>query len=91
MFNSNKLGGELQALKVNVSELLNATREGFVDASKATANVLADDITADLNELRATLSGEEGHIQQLIADRPITSLTSAFVLGVLVGLALRRH
>jgi hypothetical protein len=91
MFNSSQLSGELQALKVDVAQLLNATREGFVDASKVAADALADEITAGLNELRETLGDEDSHIGQLIANRPIASLGSAFVLGVVVGLAMRRH
>ena len=91
MFNSSELSGELQALKADVSQLLNATHEGLVDASKVAADALADDIIAGLNELRETLGREDSDIRQLIVDRPITSLGSAFVLGVVVGLAMRRH
>ena len=41
-----------------------------------------------MNELSETLSGEEAQIRQLISDRPIATLSSAFVLGVVVGLVL---
>ena len=33
---------------------------------------------------------EEGQVRQLISERPITSLASAFALGVVVGFAMRR-
>jgi hypothetical protein len=44
-----------------------------------------------LNELGETLSGEEDHVEKLIAERPITTLASAFALGVVVGFMMRRH
>ena len=44
-----------------------------------------------LNDLGETLSEEEGHVENFISDRPITSLASAFALGVVVGFMLRRH
>jgi ElaB/YqjD/DUF883 family membrane-anchored ribosome-binding protein len=89
MFDSS--GQELQALKADVSALLNTTTEGFFDASKSRADALADQIKAALNELGDTLSGEQDHVERLIADRPITTLASAFALGAVVGLMLRRH
>jgi hypothetical protein len=91
MFNSNELSKELQALKVDLSQLLNSTRDGFVDTSRAAADVLADQVTTALNELNETLTGDESQIRQLISDRPIATLGSAFALGVLVGFAMRRH
>jgi ElaB/YqjD/DUF883 family membrane-anchored ribosome-binding protein len=85
------LRDELRALKVDVSALMNSTTEGLFDASKGRADTLADQIKAALNELGETLSGEQEHVEKLIADRPITTLASAFALGVVVGFMLRRH
>jgi ElaB/YqjD/DUF883 family membrane-anchored ribosome-binding protein len=91
MFDSGGLRDELQALKVDVSALLNATGEGFFDASKSRADALADQIKAALNDLSETLNGEQDHIEKLVADRPIATLASAFALGAVVGFMLRRH
>src|SRR5260370_31686463 len=91
MFDSSELRDELQALKGDVSRLLNTTSEGFFDASKNRAEALADQIKAALNDLGETLSEEEGHIKNFVSDRPIASLASAFALGVVVGFMLRRH
>ncbi|HLZ01173.1 MAG TPA: hypothetical protein VKR55_03370 [Bradyrhizobium sp.] len=91
MFNSSELGNELQALKVDVSQLLNTAREGFIDTSKAAADALADQITTALNELNETLTDEESHLRDLISDRPVATLASAFALGAIVGFSLRRH
>ncbi len=91
MFDSNELRDELQALKGDVSRLLNTTSEGVFDASKNRAEALADQIKAALNELSETLSQQEDHIDKLISDRPIASLASAFAPGVVVGFMLRRH
>jgi ElaB/YqjD/DUF883 family membrane-anchored ribosome-binding protein len=91
MFDSNELSDELQALKSDVSRLLNSTSEGIFDASKNRADALADQIKAALNDLSETLSEEQGQVENFISDRPITSLASAFALGVVVGFMLRRH
>jgi ElaB/YqjD/DUF883 family membrane-anchored ribosome-binding protein len=91
MFDSNELRDELQALKSDVSRLLNTTRDGIFDASKNHAEALADQIKAALNELGETLTEQEDHIENLVSDRPITTLASAFALGVVVGFTLRRH
>lgn len=91
MFGSSELIDELQALKDDVSRLLNTTGEGLFDASKDRAEALADQIKAALNDLGETLSEQEDHVEKIISDRPIASLASAFALGVVIGFMLRRH
>jgi ElaB/YqjD/DUF883 family membrane-anchored ribosome-binding protein len=91
MFDSSELRDELQALKGDVSRLLSTTSEGNHDDSKNRVNTLADQIKAALNELGETLGEEEGHVEALIAERPITTLASAFALGVVVGFMMRRN
>lgn len=91
MFDSGELKDELQALKGEVSRLLNTTSDGIFDASKTHAETLADQIKAALNDLGETLSEQEDHVGNIISERPITTLASAFALGVVVGFMLRRH
>jgi len=91
MFDSSKLRDELQALKGDVAQLLNTTSDGIFDTTKNRADALADQIKAALNDLSQTLSEQEGHVEHIISDRPITSFASAFALGVVVGFMLRRH
>jgi ElaB/YqjD/DUF883 family membrane-anchored ribosome-binding protein len=91
MFDSSELRDELQSLKDDVASLLNTTSEGIFDASKSRADALADQIKAALDDLGATLSQQESHVEHVISDRPITSLASAFALGVVVGFMLRRY
>lgn len=90
MFDSSELTDELQALK-DVSRLLTTAGEGLLDASKNRTEALADQIKAALNDLGEVLSEQENHVQNLISERPIASLASAFALGVVVGFMLRRH
>ena len=71
MFDSSELRDELQALKSDVSRLLNTTSEGIFDASRNRAEALADQIKAALNDLGETLSEEEGHVENFISDRPM--------------------
>jgi len=89
MFDSSELGDE-QALKDDVAALLNTGREG-ISTANTRATALAGQIKAALTELSETLSEQEDHLENIISDRPITSLASAFALGVVVGFMLRRH
>jgi ElaB/YqjD/DUF883 family membrane-anchored ribosome-binding protein len=91
MFDSGELNDELQALKSEVSRLLHTTSDGIFDASKAHAEALAGQIKAALNDLGETLSEQEDHVGNIVSERPITTLASAFALGVVVGFMLRRH
>ena len=91
MFDQAALMDELQALKKEISRVLHTTAEGVFDSSKTRAETLADQIKSALNDLGETLSQEEEQLARLIADRPMTSLASAFALGVVAGLLLRRR
>ena len=82
----------MQALQGEVARLLNTTGETASSRRrKNRAEALADQIKAALSELGETLSEQEDHVEKLIAERPITSLASAFALGVVIGFMLRRH
>lgn len=91
MFENNRISEELRTLKVDVARLLSTAGEEMFDSSKDRAEALADQIKAALAELGETVSEEQEQLHGLIADRPITSLASAFALGVIVGVMLRRH
>jgi len=91
MFDQATLINELQALKKDVSRVLHTTAEGVFDSSKSGAETVAEQIKTAMNDLGETLSQEEQQLARLIADRPMTSLASAFALGVAVGLLLRRN
>jgi ElaB/YqjD/DUF883 family membrane-anchored ribosome-binding protein len=91
MFDSSELRDELEALKGDVSRLLNTTSEGIFDTTRNRAETLADQIKAALNDLGETLGEQEENLESIISERPITSLASAFALGVVVGFMLRRN
>lgn len=91
MFDTGRMSDELKALKVDVSSLLSGAGEEMFDATRTRADALADQIKAALEELGETVSQENEQLHGLIAERPMTSLASAFALGVLVGFMLRRH
>ena len=85
MYDRYELGNELQALKSEISRLSSTKGHGIFDAAKTSADALADQIKAALNELGETLSEEEEHVERLIAERPTITLASAFALGVVNG------
>jgi ElaB/YqjD/DUF883 family membrane-anchored ribosome-binding protein len=90
MFDSDAMR-ELQELKADVSRVLSTASEGIFDASKESAEALVDQIKAAFSDLAEALSQEEEQVKRLVSDRPIASIASAFALGVVVGLMLRRH
>jgi ElaB/YqjD/DUF883 family membrane-anchored ribosome-binding protein len=91
MFDRSELSDELHALKNDISRLLNTTGEGLLDVPKSRAEALADQIKAALNDLGETLGEQEEHLDNIITDRPVTTLASAFALGVVVGFMMRRN
>lgn len=91
MFGSSELKDELHTLKSDVGRLLNTASEGIFDTAKNRTVELADQIKAGLNDLSETLNEQEDHLDNIISDRPMTSLASAFALGVMIGYMLRRH
>ncbi|MCA1411611.1 hypothetical protein I6F30_10665 [Bradyrhizobium sp. NBAIM20] len=91
MFDSDRMSEELRTLKVDVTHLLSTAGEEMFESSKARTDALADQIRAALAELGETIEQEGETLQGLVAERPITSLASAFALGVVVGFMLRRH
>ncbi len=91
MFDSSELSDELRALKSDISHLLNTKNEGILGASKNRAEALADQIKTALNELSHILSEQEDEVAHVISERPVTSLASAFALGIVIGFMLRRH
>lgn len=91
MFDTGGMSDELKALKVDVTRLLSAAGEDMFDTSKDRAEALADQIRAALAELGETIGEEQDQLHDLITERPVASLASAFALGVVVGFMLRRH
>ena len=91
MFKSSELGDELLTLKGEISRLLHAPADDVFNAAKDKSEALAEQIKATLGDLGNTLSEEEEHLEQLVAERPIVAIASAFALGIAVGFMLRRH
>ena len=91
MFGPNTPSDELQALKVDLSRLLNSSAEDLLDRSKSQAEALADHFKAALSDLGEVLSDEEAELTKIVSERPVTAIASAFALGMMIGLMMRRH
>ncbi|WFU83814.1 hypothetical protein QA645_14025 [Bradyrhizobium sp. CIAT3101] len=91
MFDTGRMSDELKALKIDVTNLLNTAGEGMFETSKDRTEALAAQIKAALAELGETVGDEQEQLHDLVAERPVASLASAFALGVVVGFMLRRH
>jgi ElaB/YqjD/DUF883 family membrane-anchored ribosome-binding protein len=91
MVKSSELSDELHALKSELTHLMSTSAEEMFDAAKSHSEAVVEQINDTLNELGETLNTEEEYVEQLIAERPIAALASAFALGIAIGLMLRRH
>jgi ElaB/YqjD/DUF883 family membrane-anchored ribosome-binding protein len=91
MFQTDQWRDELQALKGELSRLLNTDSHGMVEAAKQRAEALGDQIKTVLDDLGEILSEDEQRIGEVISDRPVATLASAFALGLVAGFMLRRH
>jgi ElaB/YqjD/DUF883 family membrane-anchored ribosome-binding protein len=91
MFHSNEFNAELETLKNDVSLLLHTAKDGVFHTSETKAEALAEQIKAALKELGETMSEQGDHLGDMISERPVTTLASAFALGVVVGFTLRKH
>lgn len=91
MLDTGSMNDELNAMKIDVTRLLNKAGQQAFHAPEDRAETLADQIKAALTELGETVSEEQEQLHGLIADRPVALLASAFALGVVVGFMLRRH
>lgn len=80
---------ELQTLKQDASRLLGSSPEGWREASRQRATDIAAEVKAFLSDLRDALAHEEDDIERVFAGRAATALTTALVLGVVIGWALR--
>jgi ElaB/YqjD/DUF883 family membrane-anchored ribosome-binding protein len=91
MFQTDQWRDELQALKGELSRLLNTDSDDMFEAAKQQVEALGDQIKTALSDLGETLGQEEDRIGDIISDRPVATLASAFALGLVAGFMLRRH
>ena len=90
MFDTSALRDELQTLKGDLSRLASTTGDELFNETRTRGEALAGQVMAALDELRDTLEQREEHLEKIVSDRPVASLASAFALGIVVGLMLRK-
>jgi ElaB/YqjD/DUF883 family membrane-anchored ribosome-binding protein len=86
-----ELTNELHALKHEISRAIHTSGDRVAEASKSSVDEIAGQIKAAFTDLGRTLGDEEAHVQTIITQRPLAALASAFALGVVVGVLLRRR
>jgi len=91
MFDQRALRDELQSLKADLSNRLHTTGEDIYQGSRARVDPIAEQIKGALHEIGEVLSHEDVQLHKLVAERPVAALATAFALGVVVGIVLRRH
>jgi len=91
MFDPGAIKDELLALKKDMAGLVSATRETNIESANTHVDSIAEQVNAILTDLGKTLESEESQLEELIAERPVAALVSAFGLGIVIGLLVRRH
>ena len=81
---------ELHALKQDVTRLVGSRTEEWCEASSQKAKDIAADVKAFLTDFRDAIALEEEDIERVFAGRAATALTTALVLGIVIGWALRK-
>ena len=87
----NELRDELLALKQDAARLLGTAGDEMLKASRERAESIAEQLKSALDEIGETMGREEQQLEKLVAERPVAALACAFVLGIALGLTLRRH
>lgn len=81
---------ELHLLKQEAGRLFSTSAEGLRTSSARKAKSLENDVKALLGTLRAAIEADEHEFEQALTDRTATVLTSAVMLGIIIGWALRK-
>ncbi len=90
MLRQRELRDELQSLKRDVARQPETAGESMADAAVSQAEALVEQIKTMLSELEELVGREGEPVRELVADRPLATLASAFALGVVVAFTLRR-
>jgi ElaB/YqjD/DUF883 family membrane-anchored ribosome-binding protein len=92
---SSELTSELLALKQEIARAIHAGSDRMAEASTSSVDEIAGQIksalTDTLTDLGHAFVDEDSHVHTIITQRPLATLASAFALGVVVGLLLRRR
>lgn len=83
------LRDELQQLHSEITQTLAGSSEQILDSSKAKVEELSKQLRSALEDVSQTLATQEQYAQRMVTDRPLTTLASAFALGLAIGLMLR--
>lgn len=90
MSRTDETWSELQALKNDLIHALNAKAETFRQSSGLHFDRFSDQIASSLDELSGAMEEGEDQLERVVSEHPIAAVLSAFAVGVIVGLSLRR-
>ena len=80
---------ELLGLRDEITQLMSAKADQLHTASRAHAEVLAEQMKETLYEIGETLKQDEQRLEDIVAARPLPALAIAFTVGLVVGVSLR--
>lgn len=81
---------ELHLLKQEAGRLFSTGTEELRASSARKAKSLENEVKALLDKIRAAIEADEREIEQALTDRTATVLTSAIMLGIIIGWTLRK-
>lgn len=82
---------ELHLLKRESARLLSTCAEDLHDFSARKAKSLEKDVKALFNKFHTAIETNEREIERALTDRAATVLTSAIVLGIVIGWTSRKR
>jgi ElaB/YqjD/DUF883 family membrane-anchored ribosome-binding protein len=89
MAQSGDAWAELLGLRDEITQLMSAKADQLHAASRAQAEVFAEQMKDVLHDVGETLKQDEQRLEDIVAARPLPALAIAFTLGLVVGVSLR--
>lgn len=91
MFHASDIRDELHTLRQELADAVSKESHLTRDKAEQTVNSIATQLDVALKELSDALETQESYVEHLVQDHPIASIASAFALGMVLGLLVRRR
>lgn len=88
---THRLGEELDGLKDELSKLARDNAAAAMSASREKIDEAAKLLGGVVDDIEQAVAHEEENVEQFIAGHPVISVASAFLVGIAVGVVLRRR
>lgn len=88
---AHQLGAELSSLKDELSKLAGEDADAALSASREKIDEAAKLLGGVMEDIEQLVGREEEQIENFISSRPVVSVAAAFLVGIALGVVLRRR